>query len=198
MNQSIDDWRGVLAESHRALRTAVAGVGSDAWDKPTPCERWTVAQVFQHATGDQHGFASILTGGPGPDFNPFRPSGVLDGDPAAYLDRVLTDADAAWKTVADNAEHVPSPIPGPPQPAWVVAGSAALDAAVHAWDIAVATGRPSPLTPHTAQQLMLVARLVVDGVREYGAYAAAIATKPGADEVTVLLAYLGRHADWRP
>ncbi len=33
-------------------------------------------------------------------------------------------------------------MPGPDLPAQIAAGAAALDAAVHAWDVAVATGRP--------------------------------------------------------
>lgn len=77
-------------------------------------------------------------------------------------------------------------------------GGCALDAAVHAWDIAVASGQPSPLTVQLAQALMPVATSIVEPLRAYGAYAPAIAPEPGDDEVAALLRYLGRRPDWTP
>jgi hypothetical protein len=48
-------------------------------------------------------------------------------------------------------EAAPTPFPPVPQlPAQLAAAACALDAAVHAWDIAVATGQPSPLTAELA------------------------------------------------
>jgi hypothetical protein len=82
-------------------------------------------------------------------------------------------------------------------PAWLASGACALDAAVHAWDIAVATGRPSPLTPELARPLLTVAREIVEPLRAWGAYAPALEADP-ADDVAVLLAYLGRRPTWRP
>lgn len=96
----------------------------------------------------------------------------------------------------DDAEQVPVPLPQGPMPAWLAAGACALDAAVHAWDIAVATGRPSPLTPEMAVPLMEVATRIVEPLRAYGAYAPAIETgddaRDDAGAVAALLAYLGR------
>ncbi|MGC4848043.1 maleylpyruvate isomerase N-terminal domain-containing protein [Micromonospora sp. DT15] len=43
----------MLDKAHAALRTAVEGVSADACERPTPCERWNVTQVLQHAVGDQ-------------------------------------------------------------------------------------------------------------------------------------------------
>lgn len=45
--------------------------------------------------------------------------------------------------------------------------TAALDAAVHAWDIAVATGQPSPLTPSLALTLRPVANALANPLRGY-------------------------------
>jgi len=76
------------------------------------------------------------------------------------------------------------------------AGAAALDAAIHAWDIAVATGQGSPLTPELARALTPVAQSIVEPLRQYGAYAEALEPAVGADDAAVLLCYLGRHPDW--
>ncbi|MFF0249475.1 maleylpyruvate isomerase N-terminal domain-containing protein [Streptosporangium sandarakinum] len=80
MNENATMWT-VLAEAHRALRDAVRGVAAGGWDRPTPCAEWNVTQVLQHAAGDQIGFASFITGGPGPAENPFAPSGRLAAAP---------------------------------------------------------------------------------------------------------------------
>ena len=187
------DWKTLLADSHTALRTAVAGVGVDGWDLPTPCEKWTVTQVLQHAAGDQIGYAAAITGGPWPAEDPFAPSGHIDGDPAAYLAAALAASSAAYDTVEADAEAVPTPLPQGALPAWLAAGACALDAGVHAWDIAVATGQPSPLTPELAAPLLVAARSIVEPLRAYGAYAPALPAADGDDEVAALLRYLGRN-----
>ena len=89
-------WRIVLKEAHEALRTAVEGVPADAWERPTPCERWNVTQVLQHAVGDQLAFAAAIDGGPGPAEDPFAPSGRVDGDKLAGLRAALDASARAW------------------------------------------------------------------------------------------------------
>nr|WP_112476182.1 maleylpyruvate isomerase N-terminal domain-containing protein [Streptomyces sp. ST1020] len=94
-----------------ALRTAVLAVPGDGWHLPTPCEGWTVTQVFQHAVGDQIGYAAALTGGPGPGFDPFAPSGDLAGaDPAAALEDAVSRAASAWAGADRNAAELPVPL----------------------------------------------------------------------------------------
>ena len=98
----------VLDASHEALRTTARAVPADGWHLSTPCAGWAVAQVFQHAVGDQIGYAVALM-------------------------------------------------------------ACGLDALVHAWDIAVAKGRPSPLTPEPARPLLKVAGEIVEPLRPRGA-----------------------------
>jgi hypothetical protein len=81
-------------------------------------------------------------------------------------------------------------------PPAAAAGAAALDAAIHAWDIAVATGQGSPLTPELARALTPVAQSIVEPLRQYGAYAQALEPGPGADDDAALLGYLGRRPAW--
>ena len=81
-------------------------------------------------------------------------------------------------------------------PAWLAVGACALDAAVHAWDIAVASGQTSPLTPGLARPLLTVAREIVEPLRPYGAYAPALEAHAADDDAAALLRYLGRHPDW--
>ncbi|GAA2620292.1 TIGR03086 family metal-binding protein [Actinomadura fulvescens] len=189
----------VLNEAHEILRTAVRGVPADAWTRPTPCTEWNVTQVLQHAAGDQLGYAAFITGGPGPEDNPFAPSGTLSGDPETILDDALRASAAAWSTVAPGTREVPVPIPPNKLTAEIGVAACALDAAVHGWDIAVATGRPSPLTPALARALMPAAEATVtDPIRQYGMYAAPHEAEEGDDEVAALLRFLGRRPGWTP
>lgn len=203
MNENtVTDWRALLDGAHRALREAVIGVAPGAWDLPTPCEKWSVTQVLQHAAGDQIGYAAAITGGPWPSEDPFAPSGHIDEDPLTYVDRALDLSAGAWASVGDDAPQVPTPLPQGPMPAWLAAGACALDAAVHAWDIAVATGRRSLLSADLARQLMTVATDIVEPLRAYGAYAPALEAgaddADDADAVATLLRHLGRRPTWTP
>jgi uncharacterized protein (TIGR03086 family) len=186
------DWRPLLTQAHQALRGAVAGVSTDAWNLATPCEQWSMTQVLQHAAGDQVGYAAAITGGPGPTEDPFAPSGHLTEKPLAVLDRALALSVDAWATVEDDAPQVPTPLPQGAMPAWLAAGACALDAAVHAWDIAIASCQQSPLTPEMARPLMAVATRLVEPLRAYGVYAPANQPSADADHVEILLCYLGR------
>ncbi|MEU5260555.1 TIGR03086 family metal-binding protein [Amycolatopsis sp. NPDC021455] len=183
----------VLAAAHKALRSAVAGVTD--FSAPTPCSEWNVAQVLQHAAGDQLGYAAAITGTGGPDFNPFAPSGELTGEAADFLEPTLQAAAAAFATVKPDAAEVPTPLPQGALPAAVAAGAAALDAAVHAWDIAVATSQASPLTPELAEALLPVAKQLAEPLRGF-AYAPALEGPADDGPVPSLLRYLGRDPEW--
>ncbi|WP_328405763.1 TIGR03086 family metal-binding protein [Nocardia sp. NBC_00403] len=197
-------WREVLSTSYTALENTVAGIGDEQWQLPTPCSEWNVTQVIQHAAGDQLAFAKALGVGVGPAYNPFDPSGAIDGSAAALVRDAIEQTAAAWATVADDTEAVPTPLPHGALATPVAAVMCALDAAVHAWDIAIATGQPSPLTDELAGYLLTAARTahpapgsgveaeIIEPLRQWGAYAAVV--DGGADDTTVaeLLRYLGR------
>lgn len=186
----------ILNESHEALRTVVNGVAAGDWDKPSPCAGWTVTQVLQHAAGDQIAYASFLTGGPMPAENPFAPSGQLSDSPEEVAEQALKASAEAWATVDPDAAEVSVPVPPNTMSAQLGVGACALDAAVHAWDIAVATGQPSPLTNELARQLLPVAQAHIEPLRQYGAYAAVVEPEDGDDDVATLLRYLGRNPAW--
>ena len=203
----------VLDEGRAMLRAAVAGVPADGWQRPTPCAEWNVTQVLQHAALDQQAWAAGLAGTQMPGENPFAPSGQLGTEPLAYADAALDASAPAWAGLggdghagdsghsgdsghAGDSGTVPTPLPQGPMAPAAAAGAAALDAAIHAWDIAMATGQGSSLTPELARALTPVAQSIVEPLRQYGAYAEALEPAAGADAAAVLLCYLGRSPDW--
>ncbi|MEJ3746256.1 TIGR03086 family metal-binding protein [Actinomycetes bacterium KLBMP 9797] len=187
----------ILDRAHTALRDVTAALTVADLGRATPCAEWNVAQVLQHSAGDQLAYASAITGQDGPAENPFAPSGTLAGTPIELVAPTLAASAAAFATV-DPAGTTPTPLPHGDLPAATAAGAAALDAGVHAWDVAVATGQPSPLDDELAAQLLAVARAIVEPLRQYGAYAPAL--EPGQDggAAAELLRYLGRDPHWTP
>jgi uncharacterized protein (TIGR03086 family) len=198
---TLTGWQ-VLDEGRAMLRAAVAGVPADGWQRPTPCAEWNVTQVLQHAALDQRAWGAVLAGTEMPGENPFAPSGQLGTEPLAYADAALDASGPAWTALDENAGHsgdsgtVPTPLPQGPMAPAAAATAAALDAAIHAWDIAMATGQGSPLPPQLARALTPVAHGIVEPLRQYGAYADALEPSAGADEAETLLCYLGRRPAW--
>jgi uncharacterized protein (TIGR03086 family) len=185
----------VLDRAHGVLRAAVAGVGPDQWAIPTPCQEWSVAQVFGHALGDQQAYAGSLTGTGFPEENPFAPSGNLPAQPAATLDDVLAGTAAAFADVPADDPAVAVPLPQGPLSAPVAVAAAALDAAVHGWDIAVATGQRPLLDDALAAELTTFAGQIVEPVRAF-AFAPALASADDDGALAALLKYLGRDPGW--
>jgi uncharacterized protein (TIGR03086 family) len=187
---------GVLAQAHDYLREVVAAVGDGQWGSPTPCAGWTARQVLNHARIDQQGYGLALTGDR-PDSDPFHPADVLDGDPAAELDKVLVMVAEAYAALPAGTEEAPTPLG--PLPLSIALGAAAMDAAVHAWDIAVATGQDRPLPAATAEGIRPAADRLVNHLRDaYQVFAPAGEPAADHDPAQALLAFLGRDPHWTP
>lgn len=186
----------VLDEARAALRAVVAGVPADGWGRATPCAEWDATQVLQHAALDQGAWAAVVSGTQPSGENPFAPSGQLGAAPLAYAEGALERSAPAWAAVSADGGPVPTPLPAGAMAPADAAAAAALDAAIHAWDIAMGTGQASPLSPALARALTPVAKSIVEPLRQYGVYAAALEPGAGADDAEALLSYLGRSPGW--
>ncbi|HEX4255805.1 MAG TPA: TIGR03086 family protein, partial [Streptosporangiaceae bacterium] len=93
---------------------------------------------------------------------------------------------------------VPTPLPQGELPASVAVAACALDAAIHAWDIAAALGQATVLSDELAAQLLPAAQAIVEPLRQFGAYAAVLSPQPADGQAAELLRYLGRDPQWRP
>ncbi|MEW2158902.1 TIGR03086 family metal-binding protein [Streptomyces sp. NPDC007189] len=185
----------VLLKAHAHLREVVAAVPENAWGGPTPCSEWTVRQVLNHARIDQQAYGLAL-GADRPGEDPFSPADALHGDPVTELEKVLDAVAGAYARLPGDAESVPTPLGPLPLP--LAAGAAALDAAVHGWDIAVATHQIRPLAPALAAALRPAADHLVPRLRAYSVFAPARTPADPRDETAALLAFLGRDPEWAP
>ena len=186
----------VLTGALNLLDRVAARVPPDQLDAPTPCPQWTVTQVLLHAAGDQHAWASTVGPGSPPGYDPFAPPRQPNGNIRQLITDAIDAATTAWAGVDPAAQTVPTPLPPTPTMAPELAAAVcALDAAIHAWDVAVATGQPSPLTGRLASQLHPAARATAEPLLGF-AYAAALPAQPGDDPAAALLRYLGRDPRW--
>ena len=186
----------VITESLDLLAAAAAMINDSNQKAPSPCTEWTVTQVLQHAAGDQLAWAAALGVGSGPADNPFAPSGHLESSASVVLGPSLAAARTAWAGIDRDDDAVPTPLPQGELPAPVAAAACALDAAIHAWDIAAALGQPGFLSDDLATQL-LPARTIIEPLRQFGVYAAALAPQPADGPAAELLRYLGRDPQWQ-
>ena len=186
----------IVTSSLDLLRNAAALISDANADAPTPCSDWTVTQVLQHAVGDQLAWAAAIGVGTGPSENPFTPSGRLKESVGEFVEPALATAGTAWAGVRADDGALPTPLPQGPLPAPTAAAACALDAAVHAWDIAVALGQPGGLSDGLAVRLLPAARSIVEPLRQFGAYAPALPGDAADDHVAELLRYLGRDPQW--
>lgn len=195
----MSDIKGVelLVRTHTYLRETVAAVPEEAWGAPTPCSEWTVRQVLNHARLDQQGYGAAITGEGWPESDSFRPADALSADPRAELDEVLRRVADTYAGLPADAEQVPTPLGPLPLP--LAAAAAAMDAGVHSWDIAVATGQDAPLTEELAEGIWAAAERLADHLRDaYKVFAPARELPAGSSRAETLLAFLGRDPHWTP
>ncbi|MFE2608083.1 TIGR03086 family metal-binding protein [Streptomyces mirabilis] len=187
----------LLTRAHTYLSEVAAAVPERAWGSPTPCSEWTVRQVLNHARLDQQAYGAAITGTGWPDSDPFRPADALDADAQTALRKVLRGVADAYAQLSADSPEVATPLGPLPFP--LAAAAAAMDAAVHAWDIAVATGQDAPLGEELAEGIRLAADRLADHLRDaYGVFAAARAVPATAGRAEALLAFLGRDPHWTP
>lgn len=164
----------------------VAGVPSEAWDNPAPCERWVPRDIVRHLVT---WVPSLLT------------TGALIALPTGPS--VDVDALGAWTTLSDAIQQVLDD-PGVGSRAFVhpQAGSHPLDQAIgmfimgdvliHTWDLARATGQNETLDAAEVAG-MYEGMLPIDAMlRTSGHYGPRVDVPDTADVQTKLIACTGR------
>ena len=114
----------------------------------------------------------------------------LAADPArAFRDRARQLLDAG---TAPGYQHQVTEIAGCPLAAGVIAAAAALEIAVHGWDISRACGRRQPIPRALASSLLEIAPALVPSAGRHPLFAAPVAVGAAAGPSDRLAAFLGR------
>ena len=157
--------------------------------RSTPCREWDLRMLLRHACESLAAFGEgIETGRVGLD--PAAEDRDLAADPArAFGDRARQLLDA-WTGPGRQRQVVD--IAGCPLPASVMAAMAALEVAVHGWDISRACGQRQPIPRALATGLLAVAPVLVPRASRHPLFAAPVAVAATAGPSDRLAAFLGR------
>jgi uncharacterized protein (TIGR03086 family) len=180
---------GPLARLATDFEQLITGVRPDQWTAPTPCTEWNVRNLVNHVVRGNRQFATALRGEPPP---PAEPLDVLGDDPlAAYraasaeMLEALRQPEAMQGTVT---------VPFGTVPAGLAVHLRNTELLVHGWDLARATGQPTPFPDQLAEQELQFSRgalsQIPPGRTPFGP------SQPVADDARAidrLAALLGRH-----
>ncbi len=189
-----------LAEALDGTAALVAGVTPEQWTGPTPCADWDVRDLVTHLVQGHRIFTEALTGRPAPSGEPE----VGDGDPVDPADRVdPVDPVPAYRSTADAmlaAFGAPGSLARPVTVGiGTVPGAVALqlrivEALVHGWDLAQATGRPLDFRAELAEQALRFTEGALPSIPTgHRPFESPQPVAPDASALHRLVALLGRH-----
>jgi len=183
-----------IARSHRRAldetRAAVAGVRSEQWNLPTPCDGWDVQALLNHLVS-----GNLWAGELGAGATIAEVGDRLDGD--VLGDNALAAYEASAKLAAATFEapgalEAPCAVSYGPVPGSVYAGHRFVDVLIHGWDLAVATGQDTTLDPELVDVAYVLLQGEAEMVRASGMFGEDIAVSAKAGAQTRLLAFVGR------
>jgi uncharacterized protein (TIGR03086 family) len=171
-----------------ALRVATA-VTPDLLPRPTPCREWDLRMLLRHASESVTALAEgIQTGTVG--LEPTAEDDELVADPArAFRDRAR-QLRAGWARPGHQRQVIE--IAGCPLAAGVMAAAAALEVAVHGWDISRACGQRRPIPAALATDLLVIAPVLVPRTGRHPLFTAPVSVPATASPSDRLAAFLGR------
>jgi uncharacterized protein (TIGR03086 family) len=175
--RSLDDFAAVLA-----------GVAPGRWTAPSPCAGWAAIDVAGHVIGDLRAIQAYAAGRDEeePADNPRSAAGA---DPLAAWRVARADMMAALDPVA-LARLVP--LPWGQLTLGEFLARYPMEFLVHTWDLAQATGQAAGLDPGLVRDALGPARQFAPMARLTGLVGPECAVPEDADDLTRLLAILGR------
>lgn len=178
----------LFADALDLVSEQVEATSDQEWEAASPCEGWRAIDVLSHVTGTVQKAVTAMSGG---DY------ASTPAEAASEVD--TTEAIARWKESAARAADavltadldrvVPSP--RGELPLRQALELPVADLAVHAWDIAVSTGRDLELSEELRAHVGGMTRAMPEASRG-DAFGPAVEAPPGASATDELMAFLGR------
>ena len=157
--------------------------------RPTPCGEWDLRMLLVHASESVSAIDEGVVGGR----VGLYAAGCVDADdPTAGFRASVSQLLADWVRLErcpyaiEIADHV---IVAP-----ALAGVAAVEIAVHGWDISQASGQRRPIPADLAADLLAVSEYLVPDTNRHPLFADPVTVSASAGSSERLLAYLGRAA----
>jgi uncharacterized protein (TIGR03086 family) len=136
------DARALIPAAIDRFGARVHAVGAasddDAWDRPTPCDEWTVRDLVAHMCSEHRWAPHILAGRTMDEAGDRYDGGLLGSDPATGWDHAAAPSRAAWTGTGAHAPRVHVSF------GWLdveeYAVQMLVDLTVHEWDLARGAG----------------------------------------------------------
>jgi uncharacterized protein (TIGR03086 family) len=166
---------------------AVDAVRPELLTGPTPCSKWNLHMLLRHASAS---VAALREGlGEGRVLLFAHDDDTSLADPAGCARARLLDLVDAW-AAADDVRVIAVADRLMPLP--LLAGAAALEIAVHGWDVYQASGTRRPIPAELAAELLGLCPALIPENNRQPLFAAPTTAPANADACERLLAYLGR------
>lgn len=192
---TVTDPRPELTRALDQIGALVATTGPDQLDRPTPCEGWDVRTLLGHVVAVHRMLAHAAEGG-----SPFDIPHVVEVPDDGYADAVAEGRAAVgrtWSLDGDSDEILDRELvlAWGTMPGRIAGFGYAGELTVHAWDLAVATGRVSELDPSLAADAMKSARSLIPAEQRGGLvpFGPVVDVAADAGPYEQLVGWLGRH-----
>jgi uncharacterized protein (TIGR03086 family) len=173
-----------------ATTAIVANVDPGQFGAPTPCDDFDVRALLNHMIGGNYRFVKIAQGEPGQAV-PATGDFVRDDGPlTAYRESAAAVSEAWSDPVAlERTAHLPfGDFPGA-----FALGIHTVEAIVHGWDLAKATGQPTEIDPELHAVAWEKSKDIDDSFRGPGRpFGPAVKAPACASDTARLMAWLGR------
>jgi len=152
--------------------------------RPTPCRDWDLADLLAHMNDSLLALQEAADlGHVGLDV---PEAGA--GDPVAVLRDRACRLLGAWA----GTDRPEASVGGLALHTSILTSTGAIEVAAHGWDVAQACGRPRPLPPALAEELLELVPLFIGDDDRAGRFDPAVAVSPTAPASDRLVAFLGR------
>jgi uncharacterized protein (TIGR03086 family) len=175
-----------LERSHGHLAATVRNISSEELSSPSACDQWDLRTLLNHILGAGWMFTLANRGEAVAE-----DGGDLVGDDHVAACAFLAEANlAAWRAADALEGERAFPFGTFPAPMALLINVGEI--AVHAWDLATATGQDPTIDPEVAALLLDFYRSIpLDEFRAHGAFGPEVEVDPTAPTADRMLALLG-------
>ncbi len=185
----------VHGRSGQRFAALVAGVGPEQWHNGTPCTEWDVRELVHHLLYEQRWVPPLFEGLTMEQVGDRFDGDLMGEDAAAWpglLASAIEDAHAAAARPGSLEQTVHLSFGDVPGQEYLMQLTA--DLAIHAWDLARATGQDDSLDPGAVALLLPWTEANADLLAASGVFGTRIDVGTGAGDDARLLGLLGRKA----
>jgi uncharacterized protein (TIGR03086 family) len=184
----------VLERGIAYLLGSLALVTPETLARPTPCEHWDLYDLLDHLDDSLSALHEAIEVGRVGDHGPAASIAEAARHRAGEkIIGLVRDRATRLLGVWANTRGSPSiRVDNEPITAALVAGTGAIEATVHGWDVSRACGASRPIPPHLADELLDLSVLLVRGPDRPARFGPPVVVAVSAPPGDRLVAFLGR------